>query len=294
MALLAAPVAQAAFPGTDGRIAFNREAPAGDHTQTDVYTAKADGTGVRQLTASANQNEFGPAYNAAGTQIAFWRTAAPFGEGSLWVMNADGTDKRRLTSGIDARDPAWSPDGTRLAYTGPGAGNGFDIWTLRVSDGLDRKRVTHGTPLDFEPAWSPTGTAIAFTRGIETGDPGDIAAVDVATGTVTPITATPAYDHQAAWAPSAGRLVFERDFAISSSSIFKVDADGSDPVRLTTGPFFDTGPAFSPRATRIAFGSDRNGALPDLWLMGADGAGQHALLDLGFAESFPDWQALPG
>jgi Tol biopolymer transport system component len=292
--LAVAPAAEAAFPGSDGRIAFDQEAPAGDHTQTDIYTVKADGSGLRELSASANQNEFGPAYNAAGTRIAFWRTPAPFGPGSLWVMDADGSDKRRLTAGIDARDPAFNPAGTRLAYTGVGAGGDFDIWTLRVSDGTDRKRVTSGSALDFEPAWSPAGTGIAFTRGFATGDTGDVQLVDVATGAVTPITASPAYDHQAAWAPSAARLVFERDFS-SSSSIFTVNANGSNLTRLTTGPFFDTGPAFSPRATRIAFGADRGGALfPDLWLMRPDGSNLHRLIELEFAEGFPDWQPAAG
>ena len=285
--------AEAAFPGADGPMAFTREAPAGDHTQSDIYTVNADGSGLRRLSASANQNEFGPAFNATGTQIAFWRTAAPFGPGSIWVMNADGSGKRQLTSGVDARDPAWNPAGTRLAYTGPGGGS-FDIWTLRASDGQDRRRVTSGTATDFEPAWSPDGLRIAFTRGFSQGDAGDLYVVDAGGGPASPVTASPAYDHQAAWGPGGQRLVFERDFA-NSSSIFVVNADGSGIVRLTTGPFFDTGPAFSPRGSRIAFGADRAGALfPDLWLMRADGSALHRVIELEFAEGFPDWQPLGG
>jgi Tol biopolymer transport system component len=207
-------------------------------------------------------------------------------------MNADGSGKRQLTTGVDARDPAWNPAGTRLAYTGPGAGS-FDIWTLRASDGQDRRRITSGGATDFEPAWSPDGSRIAFTRGFAQGDPGDLFAVAAAGGGATPVTVTPAYDHQAAWGPGGQRLTFERDFA-NASSIFVVNADGSGTLRLTTGPFFDTGPAFSPRGGRIAFGADRGGALfPDLWLMRADGGNLHRVLELEFAESFPDWQPLP-
>ena len=289
--LVGAPAADAAFPGADGRIAFTQEAPAGDHTQSDVYTVNPDGSGLQRLSASANQNEFGPAFNAAGTRIAFWRTPAPFGPGSLWVMNADGSGKRQLTTGIDARDPAWDPSGTRLAYTGPGAGS-FDIWTLRAADGQDRRRVTSGAPTDFEPAWSPDGARIAFTRGLAQGDAGDLYAVGAGGGTANPITSTPAYDHQASWGPGGRRLTYERDFA-NSSSIFVVGADGSSPTRLTTGPFFDTGPAFSPRGNRIAFGTDRGGELfPDLWAMRSDGANAHRVIQLDFANGFPDWQPL--
>jgi TolB protein len=289
--LLGAPSAQAAFPGADGRIAFTQEAPAGDHTQSDIYTVNPDGSGLRRLSASAHQNEFGPAFDATGTQIAFWRTPAPFGPGSLWVMNADGSGKRQLTTGVDARDPAWDPTGTRLAYTGPGAGS-FDIWTLRAADGQGRQRVTSGAATDFEPAWSPDGTRIAFTRGLAQGDPGDLYVVAGAGSSPTPVTSTPAYDHQAAWGPGGQRLTYERDFA-NSSSIFVVGADGSSPTRLTTGAFFDTGPAFSPRGNRIAFGTDRGGELfPDLWVMRSDGTNAHRVIQLDFANGFPDWQPL--
>ena len=47
--LLGEPGAEAAFPGADGRIAFTQEAPAGDHTQSDIYTVNADGSGLLRL-----------------------------------------------------------------------------------------------------------------------------------------------------------------------------------------------------------------------------------------------------
>ena len=136
-------------------------------------------------------------------------------------MNADGSGKRQLTTGIDARDPAWDPTGTRLAYTGPGAGS-FDIWTLRAADGQDRHRVTSGAATDFEPAWSPTGSRIAFTRGFEQGDAGDLYVVAAGGGHPgarsrrrPPTTIRPP------GRPGGQRLTFERDFATprrSSSS----------------------------------------------------------------------------
>ncbi len=283
--------AQAAFPGSNGRLVFQLEAPAGDHTQTDIYTIRPGGSGLTRLTTTPNLNEFGPAWNAAGTRIAFWRTRAPFGTGSIWVMDAHGHHQKQLTHGFDARDPAWNPAGTRIVFSRSGRGNS-SLWTMRASDGGGLRRLTSGPALDFEPAWSPDGTRVAFTRGFQQGDTGDIYVLNLKSGQLTHVTRGPAYDHQVAWAPSGKRLVFERDFS-ASSSIFAVNADGSHLTRLTRGPFFDVGPAFSPDGRYIAFGSDRGGvALDDLWAMKANGTSLHRVRHLPFSEGFPDWQPL--
>jgi TolB protein len=252
----------------------------------DIYVIEPDGSGTTRLTATPNLNEFGPAWSPAGGQIAFWRTPAPFGTGSLWVMSGDGTSRRALTTDIDARDPAWNPAGTRLVYDR--ASN--DLFTLRVSDGQDRQQLTSGPPFDFEPAWSPNGRQVAFTRGTATGDPGDIYVLTLSGHIVTRLTHAAAYDHQAAWAPGGHRLVFERDFA-DRSGIFTIKPDGTDLRRLTAGQQFDVGPAFSPDAQLIAFGSDRGGVLGDLWVMDSNGTNQRQLTSAGFSEAFPDWQS---
>ena len=293
IATLAVPPAHAAFPGANGRLVFERETVAGDHTQSDLYTVQSDGSQLDRLTDTPNRNEFGPAWNAAGSRIAFWRTRAPFGPGSIWVMDANGAHSRQITHGFDARDPAWNPAGTRIVFTRI-HGTNFDLWTMRASDGGDLRPLTSGSALDFEPAWSPNGNAVAFTRGSEQGDPGDIYVKDLRTGGLTHITRSRAYDHQVAWAPGGKRLVFERDYD-TSSSIFVANADATQLTRLTGGIHFDTGPAFSPDRRLIAFGSDRGGVQHnDLWVMDADGTDRHAILHLAASsEGFPDWRPRP-
>lgn len=277
---------------SNGLLAFQLEAPAGDHTQSDIYTVRHHGSHPTALTATPDQNELGPEWDATGTRIAFWRTAAPFGPGSVWTMDGDGSHQRQLTTGIDARDPVWNPDGTRIAFTFVDA-TGFHVWSMRASDGGDRRPITSGPTNDFEPAWSPDGTRIAFTRGLEQGDPGDINVIDLNTGAITVLAASAEYDHQVAWSADGTRLVFERDFE-SSSSIFMMNADGSAVTRLTTGPFFDVGPTFSPDGRYIAFGSDRAGTfLHDLWAMRTDGSQLRRILKYPYSEAFPDWQPLP-
>ncbi len=281
-----APVAHGAFPGSNGRIAYEHTTESGLE-EADIFTVRPNGTGRIELTDTPHKNEFGPAWNAAGTSIAFWRTHAPFGPGSIWTMDADGGNQRRLTTNVDGRDPAWSPSGLRIVFNAEG-----NLVTMRASDGGGRRRLT-STGSDFEPAWSPQGDLVVFTRASEQGDPGDLYLIDVKSRTVTQLTSSPDYDHQANWSPDGERIVFERDFDdVNGFSIVVVDVDGSHVRRLTAkhAGFFDTGPAYSPSGTKIAFGRDRPTFFADLFVMRADGTNEHRILRDELFSSFPDWQ----
>jgi Tol biopolymer transport system component len=293
VALAGEPSARAAFPGGNGLIVYQYEAPVpGEQlSQNDLFVVEPDGTGRQRLTDTPHKHEFGPAWNPAGARIVFWRARAPFGPGSVWRMDADGSHVRRLTpAGLDARDPAWSPGGDRVVYDAE-----QDLFTIRASDGGGRVRVTDTPNVgEFEPAWSPAGGRIVYTRSTAQGDVGDLFVTDLATGHVTHLTASPDYDHQAAWSPDGSQVVFERDFD-DHFSIFVVNADGSDLHRVSAGPHFDTGPAFSPDGTKIVFGSDRGGSFfDDLWLMKADGSNKRRIRHDEFSSAFPDWQPLAG
>jgi acylaminoacyl-peptidase len=80
---------------------------------------------------------------------------------NLWIINADGTDHRPLTTGnrSDA-SPRWSPDGTRLAYLSDADGK-QQIY-IRWMDTGQTARITN---LDNSPdaiAWSPDGKMLSF------------------------------------------------------------------------------------------------------------------------------------
>ncbi|MEU4245241.1 hypothetical protein [Actinoplanes sp. NPDC026619] len=290
--LVAPHGAEAAFPGRNGRIVFQSESAAGDHTQTDVWTVGADGAGARRLTNTPGLNELGPAWNGAGTKIVFWRTPAPFGPGEIWTMDADGRHQRRLTTGMDARDPVWNRPGTRIIFTRVTGGD-FDLWVMNAN-GSGKRRLTRGAALDFEAAWSPDGKRVAFTRGSAEGDVGDIFVLTLTSGKLKRVTRNADYDHQVAWSPDGRRLVFERDIA-TQSSIWTVHPNGTHAKRLTSGRFFDVGPAWAPDGRYITFGTDRASFLGDLWVMRADGT-KKKLLHGGrsISEGFPDWQPRTG
>ena len=73
---------------------------------------------VTQAVLLRTGDERYPSYSPDGTQIAFrgdLDLAEPSGDEEIYVMNADGTNVRQLTSNADFESaPSWSPDGRRI------------------------------------------------------------------------------------------------------------------------------------------------------------------------------------
>lgn len=125
-----------------------------------------NGGGMRRLF----NDGYWPAYSPDGSQIAFVRGVDEYGgdreeNTDLFVIDADGTDPRRLTSTRDRLElaPSWDPSGERLAYarfslTGSERllfGRRDALMEINA-DGTCQTRVrSPGTAFFFVPAWQP-------------------------------------------------------------------------------------------------------------------------------------------
>ena len=163
----------------------------------EAHVMNADGSGQRNLTPHWRLDGVTmpflagfPVWSPDWRKVAFVQERGVHGYSDIWVMNADGSGRRRLTrspqndakppGGADRSvvcpracdgDPVWSPNGRRLAFVRIQGGRS-DIYVVNA-DGSRLRRLAHAiafTPkgggpnsgFGANPAWSPDGRTIAF------------------------------------------------------------------------------------------------------------------------------------
>ena len=262
-----------------------------------------------------------PRISPDGSQIVYVRTSMDImrdaKKSELWIMNADGSDHRRVGVG---GSPRWSPDGSRIAYTDDGQVH------VRWMDTGEEATLTQLLESPRGLRWSPDGRHIAFNKlvpypppslapppkppaGAEWADPpimedrfknrqdgvgyldfgyDHIFIVPVEGGTPTQVTSGD-FQHQspAAWTPDGASLVFSSNrnedwvHDYRNSELYIVSVATGEVRPLTDRPGPDRSPAVSPDGRQIAFvgyeDRTRTYQVSQLQVMNLDGSGRRVL-----------------
>jgi Tol biopolymer transport system component len=302
LALVLSPAAvDAAFPGANGKIAFER-------SFTGVATIEPDGSGQTFVTP-AGQRQEGPAWSPDGTKLALAQAVGGyFGVPAIYTVNADGSNPVRITSANGQEShPAWSPDGRKLVFERVVDDStcdefvecGQDIFTIDVN-GSNERRLTDNDTFDLNPVWSPDGTKIAFSR-YERGScvnyecDYDIFTMNAdGTGQVN-LTHNDEANFAPDWSPDGKQIVFSstKD-SCCVGELFRMNADGSGVEQLTfysstRAWSYSLEPGWSPDGEKIAFAAS-NYSIGILDLVTGDVV---RVADDGAYKELPDWQPLP-
>lgn len=207
--------------------AFTRKTAEGSA----VWTANADGTGLRRIAAVAGGRV---AWSRDGKRLAVLRRAD--GVQQLFVVNVSDGSAQQLTTGSGAvEDPAWSPDGKHIAVCLQKTSG----WQIHVVDpsrpGAEPRQVTHQSRRALDPVWSPDGRYFAYTAGAPgVGTGGDIHIVKTDGTDDRTLVRTDAQEMDPVWSPDGKWVAFVRG-PFDRPVIWAVRADGTGPRRLTTG-----------------------------------------------------------
>jgi TolB protein len=206
------------------RILFSRFA---EGSTSEIYVIDVDGTG-RSVRLAAGGD---PAWSPDGTKIVFtWNGGArPGSAWGIYVMNADGSGIRQLTSppdvipcseGASANDlnPDWSPDGRMILFERDfstddyggydcgldGYGRMPNVYIMNVDGtGARRLRPVGLDSWDAEPAWSPDGKSVAFSKPL-----GGVFVINADGSSGQQQLATNYMEASPAWSPDGKNLLF--------------------------------------------------------------------------------------
>ena len=191
-----------------------------------------------------------PQISPDGKKIVYLRRSAdPMTDkryANLWIINADGSDHRPLTTGNRSdSSPRWSPDSTRIAYLSDADGK-QQIY-IRWMDSGQTARITNLEEAPDAIAWSPDGKMLSFSS--------------LVLGKGPHIADLPAAPSGAKWAEPAtayDRLVYRFNgtgyLKPGFMQVFVVSAEGGAPRQVTNGNFPNGGNEWGP--SRAAWSPD--------------------------------------
>ena len=178
---------------------------------------------------------------------------------SIWLVEPDGSDLRRITSSELSQDvmyPSWYPDGNALAVVdyqargAPAVLKRIELGTLAVQELTNPDEIIAG-----KPSVSPDGRSIAFA-GRRPGTPGGQSANRIwilEGGQLRELDAE--QGRTPAWSPDGDWVAFESNRGSPNGhyALFVAPAQGGVARQLTSFEVNANHPAWSPDGRHIAF-----------------------------------------
>jgi dipeptidyl aminopeptidase/acylaminoacyl peptidase len=326
----------------DGRLAFMAQAETGKEKakKAQVFVISMAGGEAQKITdAPQGVEQF--AWSPDGASIAYaspdppdekalkqhedsfemgddglFTSAAPRPQ-HIWIVKADGSGNRRITSGkwslpesapnVGGPPPlSWSRDGRWIVFprrATPSIGDSDEstIWAVDVQNGQLRKLTKH-EKFENDPLFSPDGSEVSYAFPRE-GEPGNFTNVYVAPasgGEGTDVTASLDVDiGQAKWMPNGKSLLMEGDQG--TRRYFWIQDLGGSAKKVSTGDLEPGAFSVGPRG-EIAFVASSNNRASELYYIASPDAQPRRLTDvnawmsqlaLGKSEGF-DWSGPNG
>jgi hypothetical protein len=274
----------------------------GERFDTEIYVMDADGSDQRRLTSSPGE-DIDPVWSPDGRRVAFASARQqppstpddPY-RWDIWVIDADGSNPRRVTFDGHASEPAWSPDGQSIAYVSQRE-DGSDIFVTGV-DAFEPRNVSNTrSASERNPAWSPDGQSIVFV-----GSAYDAVTDVYTTGVyvmgndgsdVRPVSENAGESYlYPDWSPDGSQIAFNMQVkGTYTIGLFVCDRDGSN---MQPFPVFDGYvPSWSSDGTQITFMLWVLG-VADIFVANADGSNLRNVSNHPSVDASPDWSPVVG
>ncbi|MCM4085019.1 Hsp70 family protein [Paractinoplanes hotanensis] len=210
----------------------------------------------------------------------------PGSTSDIMIMDADGSNRRKLASGATNGRASWSGDDQQIVFVKK-VGPVNQFFTVPAAGGKPKQLTTSDDPKD-DPVWTSNNDAIVYWQ--ERDGARLLYAMHVTRKVerrITDASMGPAVDP--ALDPNDHWIVYTKQIGKNDSDIYIIAKDSSTPPRrLTDSPEREMDPTFSPDGKWIAFvrGTYEE---PTVVVMKTDGTSQTVLTKPGEREGHPCW-----